>query len=115
MNRKTREIAWIKAAKKDFGKFPVPAQRKMARALTVAAEGGKADIAKPMKGLGAGVYEIALAYHSDAYRAIYALHLDDAIWVLHAFQKKASIGIKTPLKEIDLIRERIKRLKEQLR
>lgn len=115
MSRKTREIAWIKAAKKDFGKFPVPAQRTMARALTVAAEGGKADIAKPMKGLGAGVFEIALAYCSDAYRAIYALHLDDGIWVLHAFQKKASTGIKTPQKDIDLIRKRIKRLKEQLR
>jgi phage-related protein len=115
MRRDTREIAWIKAARKDFGKFPVTAQRIMARALTVAAEGSKADIAKPMKGLGSGVFEIALPYRSDAYRVMYALHLDQAIWVLHAFQKKASTGIKTPRKEIELVRERIKRLKEQLR
>ena len=66
MSWKIREIAWIKAARKDFGKFPVPAQQIMARALTVAAEGGKADIAKPMKGLGSGVFEIALPYRSDA-------------------------------------------------
>jgi phage-related protein len=87
----------------------------MARALTVAAEGGKADIAKPMKGLGSGVFEIALPYRSDAYRAIYAVQLDEAIWVVHAFQKKSATGIKTPQKDIDLIKARIKRLKEALR
>jgi phage-related protein len=115
MSRDTREIAWIKAARKEFGKFPVPAQRIMARALTVAAEGGKADIAKPMKGFGSGVFEIALPYRSDAYRVVYAVQIDEAIWVVHAFQKKSTTGIKTPQKEIDLIRERIKRLKEDLR
>jgi phage-related protein len=112
MSRNTREIAWIKAARKEFGKFPVPAQRIMARALSVAAEGGKADIAKPMKGLGSGVFEIALLYRSDAYRVVYAVQIDEAIWVVHAFQKKSTTGIKTAQKDIDLIRERIKRLKE---
>jgi phage-related protein len=115
MSRDTREIAWIRAARKEFGKFPVPAQRIMARALTVAAEGGKADISKPMKGFGSGVFEIALPYRSDAYRMVYAVQIDEAIWVVHAFQKKSTTGIKTPQKEIDLIRERIKRLKEDLR
>ena len=86
----------------------------MARALTVAAEGGKADIAKPMKGLGSGVFEIALPYRSDAYRTVYALQLDEAVWIVHAFQKKSTTGIKTSRKDIDLVRERIKRLKEEL-
>jgi phage-related protein len=71
MSRNTREIAWIRAARKEFEKFPIPAQRIMARALTVAAEGSKADIAKPMKGLGTGIFEIAPPYRSDAYRTIY--------------------------------------------
>jgi phage-related protein len=115
MSRHTREIAWIKAARKEFGKFPVPAQRVMARALTVAAEGGKADIAKPMKGLGSGVFEVALPYRSDAYRVMYAVQVDEAVWVVHAFQKKSTTGIKTARKDIDLVRERIKRLKEDLR
>ncbi len=46
---------------------------------------------------------------------MYAVQLDDAIWVVHAFQKKSSTGIKTPQKEIDLIKARIKRLKEMLK
>ena len=84
------------------------------RALTVAAEGRKADIAKPMKGFGSGVFEVALKYRADAYRTVYALQLGDRLWVLHAFQKKAKQGIKTPKKELDLIRERLKRLKKEL-
>jgi hypothetical protein len=50
----------------------------------------------------------------DAYRAVYAVQLDEDIWVLHAFRKKSKTGIKTPRHEIDLIRERIKRITEQL-
>ena len=82
-------------------------------ALTIAAEGDKAEIAKPMKGLGSGVFEVALKYRTDAYRTVYALQIADAIWVVHAFQKKSTEGIKTPRREIDLIRERIKRLQKE--
>ena len=85
------------------------------QALTVAAEGDKADIAKPLKGFGSGVFEVALKYRTDAYRTVYAVRLANDIWVLHAFQKKATQGIKTPKKEVDLIRERVKRLKRELR
>ena len=84
-------------------------------ALTIAAEGGKADIAKPLKGLGTGIFEIALAFRSDAFRVVYAVQLGDEIWVVHAFQKKSTQGIKTPKREIDLIEERLKKLKEILR
>ena len=83
-------------------------------ALRMAAQGEKADVAKPMKGLGAGVFEIAVRHRGDAYRTVYAVQLDEDLWVLHAFQKKSKTGIKTPRHEIDLIRERIKRITEQL-
>jgi phage-related protein len=48
-------------------------------ALTIAAEGGKSDIAKPMSGMGSGVFEIALASKSDAFRVVYAVQLADEI------------------------------------
>ena len=84
-------------------------------ALTIAADGGKADVAKPMKGMGAGVFEIALPYRGNAYRVVYAVQLGSDLWVVHAFQKKSTQGVKTPKHEIDLIVERLKRLKEALR
>ena len=84
-------------------------------ALTIAAEGGKADIAKPMRGLGSGVFEIALPFRGDAFRVVYAVQLGEDIWVVHVFQKKSTRGIKTPKAEIDLVKDRMKRLKEMLR
>ncbi len=83
-------------------------------ALTVAAEGGKADIAKPLKGFGSDVFEIALPYRGDAFRVVYAVRLGDDVWVVHAFQKKSTQGIKTPKHELDLIADRLRRLKEML-
>jgi phage-related protein len=68
-----------------------------------------------MRGLGSGVFEIAMAFRGDAFRVVYAVQLADEIWVIHAFQKKSTQGIKTPKREIDLVRERLKRLKEALR
>jgi phage-related protein len=43
------------------------------------------------------------------------VQLADEIWVLHAFQKKSTKGIRTPKHEIDLIRDQLKRLKEMLK
>ena len=82
-----REIAWVKAARRAFEEFPITVQRRMARALGVAARGETAEIAEPLRGLGSGVFEIALAYRSDAYRAVYAVKLGAPVWVIHAFQK----------------------------
>ena len=113
--RQTRPISWIKAARKDFEKFPVAAQTICLTALTIAAEGGKADIAKPLQGFGSAVFEIALPHRGDAFRVVYAVQLGDDLWVIHAFQKKSTQGIKTPKHEIDLIEDRLKRLKEILR
>jgi phage-related protein len=115
MTRKTRPISWIKAALKEFGAFPEGARTICLAALTIAAEGGKADIAKPMHGMGAGVFEIALPFRGDAFRVVYAVQLGEELWVVHAFQKKSTQGIKTPKHEIDLIKDRLKRLKEMLR
>ena len=110
----TRPISWINAARKSFGAFPDGAQSICLSALTIAAEGGKADIAKPMIGLGSGVFEIALPFRGNAFRVVYAVQLGVDLWVIHAFQKKSTHGIKTPRQEINLIKDRIKRLKEML-
>ena len=115
MTRRTRPVSWIRAALKDFETFPEGARSICLAALTIAADGGKADIAKPMKAMGSGVFEIALPYRGDAFRVVYAVHLGEEVWVLHAFQKKSTQGAKTPKREIDLIRDRLKRLKEILR
>jgi len=110
-----RQISWLKAALRDFEPFPAEVQRDAAQALSIAARGAKADTAKPFKGVDGGVFEIALRHRGDAFRIIYAVRIGDALWVVHAFKKKSKTGIKTPQMEVDLIRERLKRLKEALK
>ncbi len=115
MTGRTRPVSWIRAALKEFETFPEGARSICLAALTIAAEGGKADIAKPMHGIGSGVLEIALPFRGDTFRVVYAVQFGDEIWVVPAFQKKSTQGIKTPKREIDLIKARVKTLKEMLR
>ena len=110
----TRPVSWISAARKEFDRFPAIVQLEALRSLTIAAEGQKADNCKPLLGLGSGVLEIVLRHRGDAFRVVYAVKIGDDVWVLHAFQKKSTSGIKTPQHEIDLVRRRIARLKEML-
>jgi len=114
MTRRTRPVSWIKAALKAFEEFPEGVQSICLTALTIAAEGGKADIAKPLHGMGSGVFELALRSRGDAFRVVYAVQIGDEIWVVHAFQKKATQGIKTPKRDIELIKNRLNTLKEMV-
>jgi phage-related protein len=113
--RNTRPISWLKGARRDFEDFPKGAQDRLLDALTVIADGGMPAIAKPLRGLGSGVLELALAFRGDAYRVVYALQLGADVWVIHAFQKKSKTGIKTPKEEIDLIEARLRRVREMFK
>jgi phage-related protein len=110
-----RDISWIRHAQRDFDDFPPPVREDVTIALALAAEGKKAQDAKHFKGVGAGVFELALRHRGNAYRVIYDVQSGDAIWVIHAFKKKSKSGIKTPQLEIDLIRTRLRQLKEMLK
>lgn len=79
-----RPVSWIKAARKEFEQFREDAQSDMRDALTLAAEGQMSGKAKPFKGVEGGLFEIALRYRGDAFRAIYAVKIDVDIWVIHA-------------------------------
>ena len=114
MSDDTKPIGWVRAARKAYGTFPVAVRDRIGTALTIAAEGGKADITKPLKGFGSGVMEIAVRYRADAWRVIYVTEVAGGLWVLHAFQKKSKTGIKTPKGDMDLIRGRLQRLKREM-
>jgi phage-related protein len=114
MTRRTRPVSWIQAALKAFTAFPAAAQSICLTALPIAPEGGKADLAKPMPRLGAGVFEIALPCRGAAFRVVYAVQVGEAIWVVHALQKKSTQGIKTSQRDVAVMKDRLRRLKESL-
>ena len=115
MNHDTRPVGWVSAARKMFESFPATVRDRVSTALTIAAEGAKADIAKPLKGFGPGVMEIAVRYRTDAWRVVYVTELAGRLWVIHAFRKKSKTGIRTPKAEIDLVRSRLARLKREMK
>lgn len=107
-----KPLIWRGPSKRDFMMFPRATQRDMGYALFLAQMGERhTRMSKALKGLGgATVIEIRDNYAGNAYRAIYTVRFDDAVYVLHAFQKKSTKGVRTPRAEMELIERRLKEL-----
>ncbi|MGH7587995.1 MAG: type II toxin-antitoxin system RelE/ParE family toxin [Gemmatimonadota bacterium] len=109
MNAAPKSLYWVGSSKDDLKRFPESVRRVMGYALYLAQLGEKHPDAKPLKGFGgAGVLEIVEDREGDTYRGIYTVRLKGAVYVLHAFKKKAKRARETPKRELDLIRERLK-------
>ena len=108
MFEKRKLLYWEGSAKKDFKEFPVPVQKDMGVALFVVQLGRTPESAKPWKGLGSGVYELAEDHRGDTFRAVYTVRVGNTVHVLHAFQKKSKSGIATPQPDVELIEKRLK-------
>ncbi|MFZ5468214.1 MAG: type II toxin-antitoxin system RelE/ParE family toxin [Myxococcota bacterium] len=109
MDRHPREFRWVASALKDLSSLPWKVKRVMGYALRLAQQGDKHPDAKPLKGFGGGsVLEIVEDNDGDTYRAIYTVRFADAVYLLHAFQKKSKRGAKTPAEDIELVKRRLK-------
>jgi phage-related protein len=103
-----RPVRWVGSSRRDLKTFPRAVQRQIGQALYGAQCGEEYPSVKALKGFGGrSVLEIVAPYQKDTFRAVYTVRFDDAIYVLHTFQKKSKRGIATPQKEIDLIRQRL--------
>ncbi|CAN5678131.1 type II toxin-antitoxin system RelE/ParE family toxin [soil metagenome] len=103
-----KRVYWIASSREDLKSFPAVVVQSVGFALYRAQEGKKAPSAKPLRGIvrGAGVLEIVEDHDGGTYRVVYTVRFPDAVYVLHAFQKKSKRGIKTPKHEVDMIRRR---------
>jgi phage-related protein len=107
-NESERSVVWVGSSLGDVRRFPREVRRDIGVALYAAQCGEKDPSAKPLKGFGGGsVIEIASEHRSDTWRAVYTIRFGEAIYVLHAFQKKSTKGIATSKKDLDLIRRRL--------
>jgi phage-related protein len=108
-----RPLVWMGNSKRNIQAFPKGAQKLLGDELQLIQFGGMPKDAKPFKGVGSGVIEIALRHAGDAYRTVVAVQLAEKIYVLHAFQKKSKIGIATPKQDVELIKQRYAAAKER--
>ena len=116
---KEKPLAWIGSSHKDLMALPADIRRFFGFSLSFAQQGGQHDAAKVLKGFGgAGVLEIVEDDTGGTYRAVYTVKFAEAVFVLHAFQKKSKRGIETPKEDMEIIRNRLKiatRMAEELR
>jgi phage-related protein len=109
-----KPLVWIASSQKDLKTFPEEVRVAMGYALYLAQAGDKHDTAKVLKGFGgAGVLEVVDDHDGDTFRAVYTVKFADAVYVLHAFQKKSKSGVATPMKDIELVRHRLKLVEQQ--
>jgi phage-related protein len=100
-----KSLTWIADSRSNVKSFPAGVQDDIGYALYAAQLGEMSAKAKPLHGLGGGVMEIA----------VYTVSIGDSIYVVHAFQKKSKAGSVTPKPEMDLIRQRLRQLRSEVK
>ncbi len=99
-------VIWIGSSLRDLRKLPSVVRREIGHALHMEEIGERSHKAKMLKGF-SGVIEIVTDYATNTYRAVYAIKIDDNIYVLHVFQKKSKRGIATTKRDLDTIKRRL--------
>jgi phage-related protein len=104
-----RPVEWLGSARDDIRAMPAAVQDFFGYALYLAQTGDKHASTKPLRGYpGAGVLEVVRRHDASAYRAIYTVRFEEAVYVLHIFQKKSKSGIGTPEAEMRVVDARWK-------
>ncbi len=104
-----KPLHWIGSSHKDLMALPTGIRRFFGFALSLAQAGDRHDAAKVLKVFGgAGVLEVVEDDSAGTYRAVYTVKFEEAVFVLHCFQKKSKRGIATPKEDMDIISARLK-------
>ena len=101
-----KPVAWIGDSLHRLREFPSEAMHDLGYQLELVQDGFEPKDWKPMPSVGAGVSEIRV-HAGGAFRLIYLAKFLEAVYVLHAFQKKAR---KTAKADIELARRRLRAL-----
>jgi phage-related protein len=108
MTEAERPIIRVGSSRRDLRAFPREVRLDVGRSLYAAQQGETDPSAKSLKGFSGGsVVEIVARHRGDTWRAVYTVRFAEAVYVLHAFQKKSKRRIATPKNEIDLVRQRL--------
>lgn len=110
MENVERKIVWNKRAEKDFEAFPAEVQASFRQALEEARQGEHPAIAGPYgPPLGSGVYKLKdTDERGNAYRGVYCVRFKEAVYVMHAFNKKSKSGKADPPEEVSTAKGRLK-------
>lgn len=104
-----RAVIFNAGARRGLEDLPRPIQVAFVAALRTVAAGEMPLNAKVLRGFGAAdVVELKARDRAGTYRAVYTVRFEEAVYVLHVFQKKSRTGIKTNQQDIALIGQRLR-------
>jgi phage-related protein len=104
-----KPLIFVADSRRVLAEFPASVQRHIGFALYQAQMGAKHVDAKPLKNVAAGLLEVVSDHRGDTFRTVYTVKLENVVYVLHAFQKKAKHGIATPHSVMELVKQRLMR------
>jgi len=110
-----RKLIWLVDSLVRLTGFPPMVRKKLGFAMYQAQIGQRHESAKMLHGFAETVWQVRADDPGGTYRAVYVVQLGEAVYVLHAFQKKATSGIATPQRELDLIRQRLRQLRSEVK
>ncbi|HEY5381787.1 MAG TPA: type II toxin-antitoxin system RelE/ParE family toxin [Acidobacteriaceae bacterium] len=102
-----KPLEWLGDSRKALRSFPLSAQRVAGFELRNIQKGNQPADFKPMPSIGTGVEELRVWVEEGTYRVIYIARLPEAVYVLHAFQKKTQ---RTNQRDLALARARLDQL-----
>jgi phage-related protein len=105
-----KQVRWLANSLEQIRDFPDEARHEAGYQLERVQAGKDPADWKPMPSVGLGVNEIRVREASGAFRLIYVARFAEAVYVIHAFQKKSR---KTPKPDIDLARRRFRELVQE--
>ncbi len=104
-----KSIEFLGDSLKQLRDFPESARKEAGVQLHKVQLGLEPSDWKPMTTVGPGVREICIRDEAGAFRIMYIAHFADAVYVLHAFQKKAQ---QTPKRDLELAAQRLQQVRE---
>ncbi len=107
-----RPLVWMGSSKDDISAMPVAVKASFGLRLYELQGGGTPLDMKPLTQCGGGVHELRDSFDGNAYRVVYVINLEKALYVLHAFMKKSRSGIGLPKPDAALIETRLRRARE---
>lgn len=110
--REKKPVIWLGDSRKQVQSFPQSIRQDIGSALYDVQLGVTPPLAKSLKGVGSGVFEIVTRFGTNTYRTVYAVQLGKHVYVLHAFQKKSPTGRKMAKKDREMIERRYKEARQ---
>lgn len=104
-----RRIIWVGSSLDDLSAFPADVKRAFGFQLRQVQDGATPLGARPLAGIGRGVYELRQDHDTDTFRTVYLVRTVRGVYVLHAFKKKSKSGRAIPREVLETVKARLGR------